>query len=126
MLYNIGESEKSWKGANWNMNKTESIARRILGWKMNRWDRWFDYEKGVFIDTSDFQPEKNLDHAMLIVEKLKEVGYNYRTNGVSEVHFNDIRDTGETLAQAITNAAYSIIERNTVTDSSRFWQSKLY
>jgi hypothetical protein len=27
------------------MNKTEVIARRILGWKLNRYDRWYDAEK---------------------------------------------------------------------------------
>lgn len=42
------------------MNKTEVIARRILGWKLNRWDRWYDPEKGVFI--YDFQPDENPDH----------------------------------------------------------------
>ncbi|MEH7302656.1 BC1872 family protein, partial [Neobacillus drentensis] len=47
--------------------KTDSIARRILGWKLNRWDRWYDYEMGTFIHETDFQPEHNLDHAMLIV-----------------------------------------------------------
>ncbi|WP_066173691.1 BC1872 family protein [Bacillus marinisedimentorum] len=107
------------------MTKTESIARRILGWKLNRWDRWFDYEQGEFIYTADFQPEKNLDHAMLVVEKLKEVGYRFSTNGVSEVSFNDVRDNGETLAQAITNAAYTLIQRSTVADSVSVGQ-KLY
>ncbi|MGJ7922620.1 BC1872 family protein [Neobacillus sp. LXY-4] len=104
------------------MNKTDSIARRILGWKLNRWDRWYDYENNVFIHDSEFQPEENLDHAMLIVEKLEKVGFSYTSNGVSEVSFNNIRATGETLPQAITNAAYSIIEKNSITDSSRIWQ----
>ncbi len=94
------------------MNKTDSIARRILGWKLNRWDRWYDYEKATFIHESDFQPEQNLDHAMIIVERLKNFGYTFTTNGVSEACFNDIRATGKTLSQAITNAAYSIIENN--------------
>ncbi len=107
------------------MNKTESIARRILGWKLNRWDRWFDYEQGAFINTADFQPEKNLDHAMLIVEKLREVGYRYSTHGVSEVSFNDVRDSGKTLAEAITNAAYTLIQRNTMAESVSVGQ-KLY
>ena len=57
------------------MNKTESIARRVLGWKLNRWDRWHDYESSTFISLSDFQPEENLDHAMLIVEKLEKSGF---------------------------------------------------
>lgn len=93
------------------MNKTESIARRIFGWKLNRWDRWFDYENGVFIHESEFQPEHNLSHAMQVVEKLESAGYTFSTNGVSEVTFNDVHATGETLAQAITNAAYSLILR---------------
>lgn len=103
------------------MNKTESIARRVLGWKLNRWDRWYDYEKSIFIPTSDFQPEQNLDHAMLIVERLENSGYKYTTKGTSEVCFNDVSGTGNTLAQAITNAAYSIIEKSSITDSSRIW-----
>jgi hypothetical protein len=104
------------------MNKTDSIARRILGWALNRWDRWYDYEKGVFIHDSEFQPEQNLEHAMLIVERLEEFGFTYTTNGVSEVCFNNVRATGDTLSQAITNAAYSIIENNSIVNSSRVWQ----
>lgn len=104
------------------MNKTDSIARRILGWKLNRWDRWYDYEKGVFIQESDFQPEQNLDHAMLIVEKLETFGYNFRSAGDSEVWFNDMRASGETLAKAITNAAYSIIENNSAINTTNLWR----
>lgn len=105
------------------MNKTDSIARRILGWALNRWDRWYDYEKGVFIYDSEFQPEHNLSHAMLIVQKLEQYGFTFKTNGESEVSFNDVKGTGETLSQAITNAAYSLIERHSVTCHSTVWQS---
>lgn len=104
------------------MSKIDSIARRILGWKLNRWDRWYDYEKGIFINTSDFQPEENIVHAMLIVERLEKFGFKYKTNGASEVCFNDISATGNSLAEAITNAAYSIIESCTAVESSRIWQ----
>lgn len=104
------------------MNKTDSIARRILGWKLNRWDRWYDFEKNVFIHESDFQPEHNLDHAMRIVDRLAEFGFTYTTNGVSEVCFNDIQGTGDTLSEAITNAAYSIIEMGSTVNSTRIWQ----
>lgn len=104
------------------MNKTDSIARRILGWALNRWDRWYDVEKGVFIHDSEFQPEQNLAHAMLIVDRLEEFGFTYTTNGVSEVCFNNVRATGDTLSQAITNAAYSIIENNSIVTNSRVWQ----
>jgi hypothetical protein len=96
------------------MNKIEIIARRILGWKLNRWDRWYDDEKGIFIQVSEFQPEQNLDHAMIIVEKLKELGFTYSTNGVSQVCFDDKCETGDTLAQAITNAAYSIADNSSI------------
>ncbi len=96
------------------MNKIEIIARRILGWKLNRWDRWFDYEKGIFIPVSEFQPEENLDHAMLIVEKLQQLGFAYSTNGVSEASFDGVCETGDTLAQAITNAAYTIADNSSV------------
>lgn len=103
------------------MNKTDSIARRILGWKLNRWDRWYDYENGVFIYDHEFQPEKNLDHAMRIVERLEEFGYKYSTNGVSEVSFNDKRATGKTLPQAIINAAYALIEEQSVIHTAEVW-----
>lgn len=106
------------------MKKTDSIARRILGWKLNRWDRWYDYEKGVFIHEADFQPEANLHHAMLIVKRLEDLGYHYSTNGSSEVSFDNIRATGHSLAQAITNAAYSLIERNSSINTTSLW-SKL-
>jgi hypothetical protein len=81
-----------------NMNKTDSIARRILGWKLNRWDRWYDYENATFIHESDFQPEQNLEHAMKIVERLKEFGYAFTTHGEFEASFNDVRATGKTLS----------------------------
>lgn len=103
------------------MNKTDSIARRILGWKLNRWDRWYDHEKGIFIHDTEFQPEENIEHAMKIVERLENFGFKYETDGVSEVRFNDIRATGHTLSQAITNAAYSIIEMNSMTETNRIW-----
>jgi hypothetical protein len=103
------------------MNKTDSIARKILGWSLNRWDRWYDPQQGKFIHDSEFQPEHNLDHAMLIVEKLEKFGFTFNTDGVSEVSFNNISATGETLPQAITNAAYSIIEQNSITESRNIW-----
>lgn len=98
------------------MNKTEIIARRILGWKLNRWDRWYDHEKSIFIPISEFQPEQNLDHAMLIVQRLEMFGVTYTTNGSCEVCFNGVCATGETLAQAITNAAYSIADNSSIDD----------
>lgn len=96
------------------MNKIEIIARRILGWKLNRWDKWFDYENGIFIH--EFQPEENIDHAMLIVKKLEKLGFIYTKKGVSEVCFNDVCATGDTLAQAITNAAYSIADNSSIAE----------
>lgn len=92
------------------MTKTESIARRIMGWKLNRWDRWYDGESRIFIPVSDFQPEQNLDHAMLIVKRLEKFGYTYAKNGEFEVCLNQVCESGETLAQAITNAAYRIAD----------------
>lgn len=100
-----------------NMNKKEVIARRILGWSLNSQDKWFDVEKGIFINNSDFQPEKNIDDAMLIVERLKLFGFTYETKGESEVCFNDVCATGETLAEAITNAAYSLAEVKPISDA---------
>jgi hypothetical protein len=98
------------------MNKIDVIARRIFGWKLNRWDRWFDSEKGIFIYESEFQPEHNLDHAMLIVDKLEHFGFTYSTKGTLEVCFNDACAKGDTLAQAITNAAFLIAENSSVPD----------
>ena len=86
-------------------------------------DRWYDVEKGVFIHDSEFQPEQNLAHAMLIVERLRGVWvYIYHKWGIKVVFFNNVRATGDTLSQAITNAAYSIIENNSIVASSRVWQ----
>ncbi|WP_338448829.1 hypothetical protein R4Z09_21795 [Niallia oryzisoli] len=99
------------------MNKIDIIARRIMGWKLNRWDRWYDFEKEAFIHDHEFQPEQNLDHAMLIVEKLKQFGFSYKVTGTFEVCFNDICASGETLQQAITNAAYSIAEVHSIDDA---------
>ncbi|MEH7252400.1 hypothetical protein V7111_09790 [Neobacillus niacini] len=96
------------------MNEIEVIARRILGWKLNHWDRWFDPEMRVFI--YDFQPDKNIQHALLIVEKLKEFGYSYTTNGSKEVCFNDVCATGDTLEQAITNAAFSLADNRSIAE----------
>jgi Phage ABA sandwich domain len=94
------------------MNKTEVIARRILGWKLNRWDRWYDPEKEVFI--YDFQPKKNLDQAQLIVDRLKSFGYTYQEKRKFEVCFNDVCETGKSLPEAITNAAFSIADNSTI------------
>jgi len=96
------------------VNKIEIVARRILGWKLNRWDRWYDYEQEMFIPASEFQPEVNLDHARLLVERLKELGFTYKTNGTTKACFDDVCETGETLAQAITNAAYSIADNSSI------------
>lgn len=105
------------------MTKTESIARKILGWKLNRWDRWYDYEEKKFIPTNEFRPEKSMEQAMLIVKKLEQAGYKYTVNGGSKVCFNDVTGTGKTLPEAITNAAYTIIERNSAdVDTNRFWR----
>lgn len=98
------------------MNKIDIIARRIMGWKLNRWDRWYDFEKGVFIHDHEFQPEQNLDHAMIIVDRLKQLGFTYEVKDTNQVCFNDICATGETLPQAITNAAYTIAEVSSIDD----------
>ncbi|MGO4889193.1 BC1872 family protein [Anaerobacillus sp. MEB173] len=102
------------------MNKTEAIARRILGWKLNSWDKWYDSEKETIIHDSEFQPEQNLVHAMLIVDRLEKVGFTYIKNGDYEVcfknEFHTICDTGDTLAEAITNAAHLIADRTSKAD----------
>ncbi len=101
------------------MSKTDAIARRILGWKLNRVDRWYDYESETFIDEADFQPTQNLDHAMLIVEKLQLAGftYTYTQKKHIEVCFNEHCATGKTLAEAITNTAYLIADNSSIDDA---------
>ncbi|WP_428908329.1 BC1872 family protein [Niallia sp. Krafla_26] len=99
------------------MNKTDTVARKILGWKLNRFDRWYDFEKNQFILTSDFQPEHNLTHAMLLVEKLTEYGISYTEKENFEVCFDDFCATGDTLAEAITNAAYLIADTSSIDDA---------
>lgn len=96
------------------MNKVEIIARRILGWKLNRWDRWYDFESNKFIYDSEFKPEHNLEHAMLIVNRLEELGFTYKTDGKTGVYFNDLYATGDTLAQSITNAAFLIADNSSI------------
>jgi hypothetical protein len=51
---------------------------------------------------------------MIIVERLEKLGFTYITNGVSEVCFNDVCASGDTLAQAITNAAYLIDDKSSI------------
>jgi hypothetical protein len=94
------------------MDKIEVIARRIMGWKLNRWDRWYDYERNCFIHDSEFQPQTNLDHAMLIVKRLEELGFTYTTSGRYEVCFNKVCAQGNTLAEAITLAAFELADNS--------------
>ena len=105
------------------MNKISGVARRILGWKLNRWDRWYDFEKRKFIPDTDFQPEENINHAMLIVDRLEQCGYTYTIKSPTEVHFNDITGTGRTLAQAITDAAFNLVERHSGQDNTENWRT---
>ncbi|MBU9713048.1 BC1872 family protein [Evansella tamaricis] len=94
------------------MDKIEIIARRILGWKLNRSDRWYNPEEGIFIP--NFQPEDNLEHAMMIVERLECFGFQVTKKSDNEVYINNIYATGETLPKAITNAAFKIAENNPI------------
>lgn len=96
------------------MNKTEVIARRILDWKLNRWDRWFDHEKGVFIE--NFQPEQKLDHAMMVVAKMEELGFPYIVKSECEVCFGHVCAKGKSLSEAITNAAFEIADNSSTAD----------
>lgn len=98
------------------MNKVEIIARRILGWKLNSSGNWYDLEKEIFIHDDEFQPEQNLDHAMLIVERLEKFGFTYTTKGNCEICFNDVCAIGDTLAGAITNAAYLLADNSPIAD----------
>ena len=85
------------------MNKISGVARRILGWKLNRWDRWYDFEKQKFIPILIFNQRRMLKscHAHSRMSK-SNVGYTYTIKSPTEVHFNDISGKGHTLAQAIT------------------------
>lgn len=94
------------------MNKIEVIARRILGWKLHSWNKWYDYEKGTFIE--NFQPDQNLDHAMMIIKKMEEFGFVFTKKSDREVCFNNTCESGKTLAEAITNAAFSIADNRSV------------
>ncbi|MDQ0154786.1 BC1872 family protein [Robertmurraya andreesenii] len=94
------------------MDKIEVIARRIMDWKLNRWDRWYDHEKEIFIE--NFRPDENLEHAKLVVTRLEELGFSYQVVKDFEVCFNHFCGSGNTLAQAITNAAFAIADNTTV------------
>ena len=102
------------------MNKKDLIAREILGWKARSKNSWYDVEKEVFVHESYFIPEKYIDQAMLIVNKLDMWGVTYSTNGVSEVQFDDVTGTGDTLAEAITNAAYFLIQKYAMIESKYY------
>ena len=91
-------------------NKISGVARRVLGWKLNRWDRWYDFEKRKFIPDTDFQPEENINHAMLNCRSVGAMWLYLYNEKSTEVHFNDISGTGRTLAQAITDAAFNLVE----------------
>ncbi|KAA9029921.1 BC1872 family protein [Niallia endozanthoxylica] len=92
------------------MNKKDRIVREILGWKEHGKNCWYDVEKDAFVHESYFLPEKFMEHAMVIVKKLEMFGVKYRTNGVSIVCFDNAVGTGATLPEAITDAAYALIE----------------
>ena len=94
------------------MNKKDSIARQILGWKTNCKGSWYDAENEVFVNEAYFKPDKFLEHAMIIVKKLEEFGFSYNTDGRSQVSFNNIHSVGHTLPEAITNGAYSLIQND--------------
>ncbi|WP_342707774.1 BC1872 family protein [Anaerobacillus alkalilacustris] len=98
------------------INKKDVIARRIFGWSLNSSGKWFDLEKRTFISDSEFKPDQNLDQAILIVERLQQFGFTYTKKSDFEVGFNDIYGTGDTLAEAITNAAYQLAENSSISD----------
>ncbi|WP_458413716.1 BC1872 family protein [Schinkia sp. CFF1] len=98
-------------------NKVDIIARRILGWKLNNWEKWYDREERLFIHDSEFQPEHNIDHAMRIVKKLEAIGFTYSTREDNTVCFNNVCAVGDTLAQAITNAAFELADNTPIDDA---------
>ena len=98
------------------MDKTEIIARRILGWKLNRWDRWYNPESKQFIAVEDFQPAQRLEHAMMIVNRLKQTGYDYKIIENNQACFNGVCASGASLAEAITEAAFAIADNRQIPD----------
>ncbi len=102
------------------MEKTDSIARRILGWKLNGADKWYDHENSTFIGKNEFQPYENLEHAMQVVKRLEEYGYQYTNNDDLEVCFNNDFNhacaAGSTLAEAISNAAHLLADSSSPAD----------
>lgn len=99
------------------MNKVEAIARRVMGWRLHSVEKWFDVEKGTFIPIADFQPDKNIEHAMLIVDRLQEFGFTYKVDEEKkQVCFNDVCETGQTIEEAITNAAHFLADSSSSAD----------
>ncbi|ADU28843.1 BC1872 family protein [Evansella cellulosilytica] len=98
------------------MDKIDVIARRILGWKQNSLHKWYNHEEGLFIE--NFNPYENMEHAMLIVSRLERFGFHYTKQSETEACFSNAYvkecSSGDTLALAITNAAYSLAEVNTI------------
>jgi hypothetical protein len=96
------------------MNKTDSIAREILGWETVSKGSWYDGEKEFFVNKAYFKPEKYMEHALFIVKSLEKHGFQYKANGESEVFFNETVGVGNTLPEAIINGAYSLIENQSI------------
>lgn len=94
------------------MDKVEVIARRVLGWKLSGQNKWFDYENNRFI--FDFQPEKNQEHADLIVKRLELFGFTFRKKNDTEVCFDEFCNSGNTLPEAIVNVAYFLAENTPI------------
>ncbi len=96
------------------MNKTDSIAREILGWETVSKGSWYDSEKEFFVNEAYFKPEKFMEHALFIVNKLEKYGFQYESNGSGKVYFNETMGVGNTLPEAIINGAYSLIENQSI------------
>ena len=61
------------------------IARKVMGWQPSNWlgDHWEVWRLGDgkgYIKCADFNPLTNANHWMMVVEKMREAGFNMVLN----------------------------------------------
>ncbi|AOM83086.1 BC1872 family protein [Salisediminibacterium beveridgei] len=98
------------------MDYREILARRVMGWRLQTSGKWFDSVNRQVIE--EFDPRSNVNQAKLLVAQLELFGFEYSVTDQYTVcfqnEFHQICESGETEAEAITNAAFELAENEPV------------
>lgn len=98
------------------MDYREILARRVMGWRLQTSGKWFDSVNRQVIE--EFDPQVNPDQAKLLVTQLESFGFSYSISKQYTVcfenEFHRICESGDTEAEAITNAAFALAENEPV------------